>query len=400
MDNFLPFNITIYEAITLLLTLTLFTVLLFANCRRRHTLVHHVKSNKLDTDNSKATTPISVIVLADTQNGQDLMKTIPLHFSQEHPDFEVIVVNTDPTGKVHDILTILSTEYPQLRSTFIPDTVCNVSVRKLAIMLGIKAAKKGAVIVTEANCYPQSNQWLSAMTRHFDEGKDIVIGYCNIDNSIDNDFGRRYRNYDQTIEAAQYLSAAIHKHTFRADGRNIAYRTQLFFDNKGFSKTFNLKYGDDDIFITEIATKDNIAVEISPESILEQKDPDYSRYYSFNRSHRVFTLQQTRSSVLVMGSIQSVVLYAFIALCIGIVCWSTSVYLRSGDFIRPSILSGTAAVLYLTECFFNINAFRRYAGILKASKLFFTVPLFRLIRPIINKTYSVKANRADNYTWE
>lgn len=400
MDNFLPFNISIYEAIGSLLLLILFAILLFANCRRRHTLVHHVKSNRLDANNSKSTTPISIIVLADTQNGQDLMKTIPLHFSQEHPDFEVIVVNTDPTGKVHDILTILSTQYPELRSTFIPDTVCNVSVRKLAIMLGIKAAKKGAVIVTEANCYPQSNHWLTAITRHFDEGKDIVIGYCNIDNSIDKDFGSRYRNYDQTIDAAQYLSAAIHKHTYRADGRNIAYRTQLFFDNKGFSKTLNLKYGDDDIFITEIATKDNIAVEISPESILEQKDPDYSRYYSFNRSHRVFTLQKTRSSALIMSSVQSVILYIFTALSLAMVCWGTSVYLCSGDIIRTCILTGLAIVCYFTECFFNINAFRRYAKILKASKLFFTVPLFRLIRPMINKTYSVKANRADNYTWE
>ena len=400
MDNFLPFDITIYEAISILLILILFTILIFSNCRRRHTLVSHLKSNKFDANDSKSTTPISVIVLADTQNGGDLMKTIPLHFSQKHPDFEVIVVNTDPTGKVHDILTILSAEYPELRSTFIPDTVCNVSVRKLAIMLGIKAAKKGAVVVTDANCYPQSEYWLSAMTRHFDEGKDIVIGYCNIDNSIDKDFGSRYRNYDQTVEAAQYLSAAIHDHTFRADGRNIAYRTQLFFDNKGFSKTLNLKYGDDDIFITEITTKGNTAVEISPESILEQKDPDYCRYYSFNRSHRVFTLQHTHSSALLIGSIQSVLYYAFLALSLGLVVWSTSIFFYSGNIIRPCILGGLSIVFYLTECFFNINAFRRYARILKASKLFFTVPVFRFIRPMINRAYSVKANRADNYTWE
>ena len=51
-----------------------------------------------------------------------------------------------------------------------------------------------------------------------------------------------------------------------AEGYNLAYRKDLFFRNKGFSKHLNLHYGDDDLFINEVATADNTRIELSPES--------------------------------------------------------------------------------------------------------------------------------------
>ena len=37
-------------------------------------------------------------------------------------------------------------------------------------------------------------------------------------------------------------------------GRNLAYRKELFFQQKGFSKYLNLQRGEDDLFINQLAT--------------------------------------------------------------------------------------------------------------------------------------------------
>ena len=44
-------------------------------------------------------------------------------------------------------------------------------------------------------------------------------------------------------------------------GRNLAYRKELFFQQKGFSKYLNLQRGEDDLFINELATSSNTRVE-------------------------------------------------------------------------------------------------------------------------------------------
>ena len=59
--------------------------------------------------------------------------------------------------------------------------------------------------------------------------------------------------------AQQYLSYALAGHTYMGVGRNMAYKKSLFFDNKGFANHIQIPSGDDDLFIQEIATKNNVS---------------------------------------------------------------------------------------------------------------------------------------------
>ena len=63
--------------------------------------------------------------------------------------------------------------------------------------------------------------------------------------------------------AQQYLSYALAGHTYMGVGRNIAYKKSLFFDNKGFANHIHIPSGDDDLFIQEIAAKNNVTIEIN-----------------------------------------------------------------------------------------------------------------------------------------
>ena len=43
-------------------------------------------------------------------------------------------------------------------------------------------------------------------------------------------------------------------------GRNLAYTSKLFYDNRGFMSHMNIPSGDDDLFVNESATSENTAI--------------------------------------------------------------------------------------------------------------------------------------------
>ena len=72
-------------------------------------------------------------------------------------------------------------------------------------------------------------------------------------------------SYSDTVA---WLSDAIAGKAWRGTEYNLAYRRDTFFRNKGFSSCLNLRHGDDDIFVSQVATRANTAVELSDESVV------------------------------------------------------------------------------------------------------------------------------------
>ncbi len=405
MDNILSSEGFILQIIAIGLCLLLFATEATYIIRRKLAISRQAKlceEAETESPNDNAT-PLSVIVYADGDNSTHLEQTIPLIFEQDYADFEVIVVNADESEATGDILTKLETDYPSLRTTFIPDTNCNVSIRKLAIMLGIKAAKNEIVVFTDANCYPQSNQWLSKMVGNIDEYTEIVIGYTHPDYSDDTKPGHRYRLFDSLTFDSQYLAAACRNHAYRCDRSNIAFCKHLFYDNKGFHRTMNLKNGDDDLFFSEIAAFTDTAVELSAASILTKHVEAPKWQWATDKQHRIFTLAQLSPTPLKIASVLTFIHYlslpvAAISLALSAyAAWTNS---EEVQLIAAGIAAGIVVVLYLAETFIYIGMCRSMAKILHAPKLFLTTPLFRFIRPLINMHYKFEAKKAKNYTWE
>ena len=63
--------------------------------------------------------------------------------------------------------------------------------------------------------------------------------------------------YDAFFIALQYFGMSLAGHPYMGTGRNLAYRKELFFENKGFASHYELASGDDDLFINEVARKAN-----------------------------------------------------------------------------------------------------------------------------------------------
>jgi ADP-ribose pyrophosphatase len=145
--------------------------------------------------------PVSVIICAKDEV-DNLRKYLPFVLQQEYPDFEVIVVNDGSTDETEDLLTDLKKTYSNLRSTFVPVGVTNLSTKKLALTLGIKAAKNDWLLFTDADCMPEDKTWISRMARNFNPGVEFVLGYGAYMKK--KGFVNRLITYDTLFIALQY----------------------------------------------------------------------------------------------------------------------------------------------------------------------------------------------------
>jgi cellulose synthase/poly-beta-1,6-N-acetylglucosamine synthase-like glycosyltransferase len=113
--------------------------------------------------------PVSVIICARNEEA-NLRRNLPLVLKQDYSDFEVIVVNDASTDGTEDLLYELQRQYSHLRSTFIRENDHVRAGKKLALTVGMKSAKNDWVLLTDADCYPSTDQWIYFMQRNFTSG--------------------------------------------------------------------------------------------------------------------------------------------------------------------------------------------------------------------------------------
>ena len=212
---------------------------------------------KTDTRSNEVLPPVSVVVCARNES-DNLAQFLPLLLEQEYPDYEVIVVNDGSSDDTEMLLAQLQQTYPHLRYTYTPDQTDIISRKKLALTIGIKAAKNDILLFTDADCRPVSSHWISEMARQFTPDTDFVLGYGGYHTG--NTLLGRFIAYDTLFIAMQYLGFAFRGHPYMGVGRNLAYRRSLFFAHRGFAGSLHLASGDDDLFVNKFATQANTRI--------------------------------------------------------------------------------------------------------------------------------------------
>ena len=217
-----------------------------------------LKLNTYKTSVSTFSGPVSIIVCAKNEF-QNLKDKLPVILNQDYPNYEVIVVNDQSVDDTAVLLKEFEKQYPNLVVVTIEKHINQRPGKKLALTLGIKTAKHEYLLLTDADCLPNSKNWALQMCNNFNTA-DIVLGYGGYEKK--NGLLNKLIRFDTFIVAQQYLSYALVGHTYMGVGRNMAYKKSLFFENKGFANHLHIPSGDDDLFIQEIATKNNVSIEI------------------------------------------------------------------------------------------------------------------------------------------
>ncbi len=337
---------------------------------------------------------VSVIVYAQ-DDSYGLEATLRSILSQEYePGYEVIVVNEGSSDATRQTVGLLQVSYPNLYLTFTPDGARNLSRKKLAITIGVKAAHSDVVLITDASTVVRSTRWLHAMMRHFaDDRVGVVLGYSAPDAGADSGIWRRTRAFDYVSGSVTWLSAAIAGKAYRGCGANLAYRRQLFFDNKGFSSALNLRHGDDDIFINEITTRDNTAVEIGGDSITQWVMHNPRRQMRDKRIALRFTGRRVPSGARKAAAFGEWMLWV---MCAALVAGAVAAGCHNifGWALAAVIALATFTVVSVT--------WRRAMVALRSRKMFFTLPFLVMTRPLRNVMLGLRSRfgKFKRYTWD
>lgn len=237
--------------------------------------------------------PLSVIIAArnESKNLQENLRSV---LEQDYPDFEVIVVNDCSWDDSQKVLEEMQQQYKHLHVSQLIEQEKYPTGKKFAITIGIKAARHELLVFTDADCVPASNQWLRQMQGRFSAGKEFVLGYSPYRKK--SGFLNLYIRFETFMTALFYFSMALAKNPFMGVGRNLAYRKDVFFRHKGFASHQHILSGDDDLFVNEAATSNNVAIEISPESfVYSEPKTDYSAW-SRQKSRHMTTGKHYRKS--------------------------------------------------------------------------------------------------------
>ena len=222
-----------------------------------------IRQNKLRFSNELP--PISIIICAHNET-ENLQRSLPAMLAQDYPQFELIVINDGEKNENENYLSQLESQHKNLYHSFVPNSSRYISHKKLAITLGIRASHYDWLVLTEANCLPQSNQWLRLLARNFTSRTEVVLGYSGYERG--KGWFQKQVAFDNLFTSMRYLGFALAGNPYMGIGRNLAYRKSLFFNQKGFSAHLNLRRGDDDLFINQVATSENTRVETDPASVV------------------------------------------------------------------------------------------------------------------------------------
>lgn len=333
---------------------------------------------------------VSVIVCANDQAAA-LSTNLPLLLNQEYPEFQVVVVNNASTDNTEDVLQRFES-YPNFYHTFVPPGVRNVSFRKMAMTIGIKAATHDYVLFVDPMGIPAGNRWLASMMGQVDNEAGVVLGYAS--NRHKQDFWHRMVAYDTLFSAMKYLGLALKGLPYRAHPSNLAFRKDLFFSQKGFSSHLFLQSGADDLLIREMATPKNIRVELSRESFIQlDKNASWTAWKNELLNH--FTTSGLyKPGVRFLLKLEGLTRLLFYVLTLFLLVLT----LANGYYVWLSV----SAVLLLTRFIVQGSVLNKTAKQLNESTTAFLYPIFDIVLPLV-KAYIKLFNRSGKgnaYTWE
>ncbi len=325
-----------------------------------------IKKNKVSLMTEQP--PISVIICAKDE-ADNLRKFLPFILQQEYPDFEVIVINDGSTDETDTLLRDLCKEHTNLRTTFVPVGANNVSTKKLGLTLGVKAAKNDILLFTDADCMPEDKTWIARMARNFNRETDFVLGYGAYLQK--KSFVNRLITYDTLFIALQYMGMALVHKPYMGVGRNLAYRKETFFAQKGFASTLHLNSGDDDLMVNKAATGQNTRVEIAPDSVTWSEPNKNFKSWFYQKERHLSVSSYYKESSKFRLSVEPMMRGIFyVALILA--------------FVFGNLITVIAtAALFLTRLIVQLSIVNGSAKHFGDRKHFFMLPVFDIYLPLL-----------------
>ena len=146
--------------------------------------------------------PSFSIIVAIHDQADDVEQNLPAMLTQNYSgSYNVVVVDEGSTDSTPDVLERLKTDYPHLYTTFLPKYHFQTNPRRMALTLGVKAARHKWVIFADAGSPPPSAEWLSELAEFAVSPSVLLLGYVNQKTG-----NVRLRPYDDIDQASKIIT--------------------------------------------------------------------------------------------------------------------------------------------------------------------------------------------------
>ena len=213
---------------------------------------------------------VSVIIVSHN-NAEFLKRNLPSFLMQFYENYEVIVVDECSEDDTQDVLAEIQKAYPQLRYTRIFPEKKFRFTKKLAINIGILAAKHDVLLFSESYCRPASSFWVRTMQSYFDKDTAVVLGFSNY---IEDGSGIMKRRCFRLLRFLKMCFLVKSKKYILGDGCNMAYRKSYYIKNRGFTGNSQSYLGYDNDMVRELSKFGKVRVVKDPNSymIVDEND--------------------------------------------------------------------------------------------------------------------------------
>jgi glycosyltransferase involved in cell wall biosynthesis len=228
--------------------------------------------------------PISVIVCAKNEE-ENIAKLVPLLAEQNYPNFEIVLIDDASSDETLSAFEAFEKQYSNIKVVKVANNEAFWGNKKFALTMGIKSATKEYLLFTDADCYPNSENWITEMSANFTMQKTIVLGY-GAHEKIPHSFLNKIIRFETLLTAVQYFSWAKFGKPYMGVGRNLAYKKDEFFKVDGYRDHLKIRSGDDDLFINQVANNKNTAICYTQESFTYSKPKTtFSAWFTQKRRH-------------------------------------------------------------------------------------------------------------------
>jgi len=315
---------------------------------------------------------VSVVITANNK-ASFLRENLEYFLKQDYPDFEVIVVDECSEDDTQEVLAEMQQYYPHLKTTRIfPDTKFR-STKKLAMNIGILAARHDIILYAEINCRPLSSDWLASMQAYFTPNTAVVLGYANYSAEKPKTGIRRIFRFMRFLKMILLVRKGVY---VLGNGCNMGFRKKFYQAGKVFSKK-SQSYLDYDNEIVKVLSgfgevavlKDSKTFVIINDARKKTWAEDFSYYYVSKRnwSLPVKILSDAnlwiRWGIYILGFllIYNEILQKYILLCILLTFLidfvALNIYLKHLKQKKLFLTSLTVSTIgFLYRWYYNVNS--------------------------------------------
>ena len=279
---------------------------------------------------------VSVIVAAHNEE-RNLKSLLPALLGQAHDNFEVIIADDRSNDASYEYLSGI--DDPRLKVIRIDHLPPDINPKKNALDLAIGLAKNNTLLLTDADCVPLSDDWISWVAGGYTEPTEFVIGYSGYKTS--KGFLNKYIRFETLMTAIQYLGLGMATGPYMGVGRNLSYRKEVY-DSWGFEGILNITGGDDDLFVNKYASADNTRFVLRKDAqTISIPKESWKEYFAQKRRHLSVSRFYRFKDIAILG------LFSFANLAF----WVTFVYNSVAGAILLALLGYSIRLLTISLTF-------------------------------------------------